>query len=76
MDFSKDITHKHALMSHIEKCRELLDENGHAGALLMDLFNAFDCLDHALLSAKLHAYSLSRSALALIYNYNTRFTRF
>ena len=56
-------------MRLIEKCREFLDKNGHAGALLMDLSKAFDCLDHDLLIAKLHAYGFSRSALELIYSY-------
>ena len=35
----------------------------------MDLSKAFDCLDHDLLIAKLHAYGFSRSALELIYSY-------
>ena len=57
------------LMRLIEKCREFLDKNGHAGALLMDLSKAFDCIDHDLLIAKLHAYGFSRSILELIYSY-------
>ena len=56
-------------MRLIEKCREILDENGRAGALLMDLSKAFDWLDHDLLTTKVHAYGFSRIALALIYSY-------
>ena len=67
--FRKGYSTQHALMRLIEKCREFLDKHGHAGALLMDLSKAFDCLDHDLLIAKLHAYGFGRSALALIYNY-------
>ena len=67
--FRKGYSTKHALMRLIEKCKETLDKNGHAGTLLMDLSKAFDCLDHDLLIAKLHAYRFSRTALALIYSY-------
>ena len=67
--FRKGYSTQHALMRLIEKCKETLDTNGHAGALLMDLSKAFDCLDHDLLIAKLRAYSFSRKALALIYSY-------
>ena len=67
--FRKGYSTQHALMRLIEKCKEFLDQNGHAGALLMDLSMAFDCLDHDLLIAKLHAYCFSRSALELVYSY-------
>ena len=67
--FRKGYSTQHALMRLIEKCREFLDKNGHACALLMDLSKAFDCLDHDLLIAKIHAYGFSRSALELIYSY-------
>ena len=46
-----------------------LDKSGYAGALLMDLSKAFDCIDHELLIAKLHAYGLSRNALKMIHSY-------
>ena len=39
------------------------------GALLTDLSNAFDCLDHELLIAKLNAYGFSLTALKLVHNY-------
>ena len=67
--FRKGCTTQHALMRLSEKCREFLDKNGHAWALLMDPSKAFDCLDHDLLIAKLHAYRFSRSALELVYSY-------
>ena len=67
--FRKGYSTQYALMKLIEKCREFLDKNGHAGALLMDLSKAFDCLDHDLLIAKLHAYGFSRSALEVVYSY-------
>ena len=68
--FCKGYSTQHALMRLIdEKCREFLDKHGHTGALLMDLSKAFDCLDHDLLVAKLHAYGFGRSVLTFIYNY-------
>ena len=42
---------------------------GFAGAILIGLSRAFDCLNHKLLIAKLEAYGFSRSAIKLIYNY-------
>ena len=38
-------------------------------AIFMDLSKAFDCIRHDLLSAKLHAYGLSREALLLVYSF-------
>ena len=35
----------------------------------MELSKAFDCLNHELLLAQLHAYRFSRSALAVIHSY-------
>ena len=46
-----------------------MDSGGVAGAVLMDLSKAFDCLNHELLLAKLHAYGFSKSALTLIHSY-------
>ena len=50
----------------IEKWEKILDDNGYAGAALMDLSNAFYTINHNLLIAKLHAYSFSKEALTLI----------
>ena len=60
---------QHALLRLIEKCRSFLDMKGFAGAILMDLSKAFDCLNDELLIAKLEAYGFSRSALKLVYDY-------
>ena len=56
-------------MAMIEKWRKFLDIGGHAGALLTDLPKTFDCIDHELLIAKLHAYSFDTDALTFIYSY-------
>ena len=42
------------------------------GAILMDLSKAFDCIPHALLVAKLHAYGFDEDALVLTYSYLKR----
>ena len=53
----------------IEKWCKFHDIGGHAGALLTDVSKAFDCIDHELLIAKLHAYGFDTDALKFIYSY-------
>ena len=60
---------QHSLLRLIETCKKALEKGGVAGALLMDLSKAFDCLNHELLIAKLNAYGFSTSALRLIHSY-------
>ena len=60
---------QHALISMLEKWKKSLDNGGFAGAVLMDLSKAFDCVDHELLIAKLNAYGFTRDALKIISNY-------
>ena len=55
----------------MEAWKKAIDSGGVAGAVLMDLSKAFDCLNHELLIAKLNAYGFSRSALLLIHSYLT-----
>ena len=60
---------QHALLKFLGTSKITMDNGGFAGALLMDVSKAFECLNHELLLAKLHAYGFSRSALALIHSY-------
>ena len=46
-----------------------LDKRGFASLLLTDLSEAFDCTDHELLIAKLHAYGFIIKSLELIHSY-------
>ena len=60
---------QYGLLRFLETYKITMDNGGLAGALLMDLSKAFDCLNHELLLANLHVYGYSRSALALIHSY-------
>ena len=69
--FQKGYSAQHALVMLLEKVKISLDEGGKAGAVLMDLSNAFYCIRHDLLIAKLQAYGFSHEALTLINDYLT-----
>ena len=67
--FRKGHSAQHCLLVLIEKCRKVLDKRGFAGLLLTDLSKAFDCIDHELLIAKLHAYGFNIKSLEFIHSY-------
>ena len=67
--YRKGYSAQHALISLIEHWRTALDSKGYAGAVLMDLSKAFDCINHDLLIAKLHAYGFGLESLKLIKSY-------
>ena len=67
--YRKGFSTQHALIAMTEKWRSSLDKRGYAGAVLMDLSKAFDCMNHELLLAKLSAYGFSHGALELINSY-------
>lgn len=67
--YRKGFSAQHALISLIEYWRSILDKRGYAGAVLMDLSKAFDCINHELLLAKLYAYGFSIEALTMIKSY-------
>ena len=69
--FRKGYSTQHSLIVMLEKWRKALDNGKHAAALLTDLSKAFDCLNHSLLIAKLHAYGFDKNSLAFIYSYFT-----
>ena len=53
-----------------------LDNKGFGAAVLMDLSESFDAINHDLLIAKLHAYGLNKSSLKLLFSYlNNRWHR-
>ena len=67
--FRKGYSTQHSLIVMLEKWRKALDNGKLAGALLTDLSKAFDCLNHDLMIAKLHAYGFDYNSLAYIYSY-------
>ena len=67
--FRKGYNTQYALLPMIEKWKQYLDNNGHAGAILMDLSKAFDTINHELLIAKLEAYGFTKNALQILFNY-------
>ena len=69
--YRKGFSVQHAIISMTEKWRKILDNKGFAGAVLMDLSKAFDCMDHELLIAKLSAYGFDKNALKCIKSYLT-----
>ena len=63
---------QHVLIRMIEEWRQNLDNDNVAGAGLMDLSKAFDCIPYDLLIAKLSAYGFHEDALVYIYSYLKR----
>ena len=49
--------------------QKLMDNRGVSGPIFVDLSKAVDCLNRELLSAKLNAHDLSKTALLLIYSH-------
>ena len=67
--FRKGHSTEQCLIIMLEAWKKTLDEKKNAGAILTDLSNAFDCLNHDLLTAKLRAYGFEHDALVFIYSY-------
>ena len=59
------------LLALVEKCKYTFRNNKCAGAILMDLSKAFDCMHHDLLIAKLDAYGITPNSLKLLKSYLT-----
>ena len=52
-----------------EEWKEKLDKGFSAGPVLLDLSEAFDCIPHDLLIAKLNAHGFDRNSLVFVYSY-------
>ena len=67
--FGKAHSTQHALFRLFQKWQKELDSSGIVGTILMDLSQAYDCLLHDLIIAKLEAYGLDTSSLRFIFDY-------
>ena len=67
--FRKGHSTEQCLLHMLETWKKAADEKKIGGAILTDLSKAFDCLNHDLLIAKLHAYGFENSALKFIDSY-------
>ena len=65
----KNFITQHVVIRLVEEQREHLDENFIEDVPLTDLSNAFDCIKHDPLIAKLTAFGFSDSALYFIHSY-------
>ena len=65
----KGYSTQYALLRLIEGLKKCMDKKDVAGAVLMDLTKAFDCLPHILLVAKLKSYGFSDNAMEYMYSY-------
>ena len=72
MRFETKIQCATLLLVIVEKMKKSRDSNGVFGAVLTDLFKAFDCIPHGLLIAKLNAFGFDKKSLSFIsaYLYN------
>ena len=66
--YRKSYSTQQVVIRLLEEWREKLDKNFVVGAVLMDLFKAFDCIPRDLVIAKLAAYGIERKTLRLIYS--------
>ena len=67
--FRKGYSTQHALLRLIEGLKKCLDKKDVAGAVLMDLSKAFDCLPCILLLGKLKSYGFSDNPMEFMYSY-------
>ena len=70
--YRKGFRTQQALLSLLERWKNVLDKKRYGGTALMDLSKAFDTLNHDLLAAKLHAYDFSEESPQLIKSYLTK----
>ena len=69
--YRKGFSTQQALLSVLERWKNVLDKKGYGAAVLRDLSKAFDTLNHNLLIAKLLACGFSEESVQLIKSYLT-----
>ena len=63
--FRKAYSAQNAIFRLIQSWQNEIDDSGFVGTILMDLSEAYDCLPHDLMVAKLEAYDISKESLQL-----------
>ena len=69
--YRKAYNPQHVLKTLIERWKKSLDDKEYSGVVFMDLFKAFETINHDLLIAKLDAYGFDIAALKLMKSYLT-----
>ena len=69
--FRRNHNTQYALLKMIDSWRTLLNRGQKIGAIIMDLSEAFDTLNHKLLLEKLQAYGFDEKSLSFIDSYLT-----
>ena len=67
--FREGLNSQYSHICLLEKWKKSLDRQETSTSLLTDLSKAFDCLNHDVLIAKLHAYGFDDSSLTFISGY-------
>ena len=72
--FRQGFSAQHCLLMLVEKMKKIRDNKGVFVGVLTDLSDAFDCIPHGLLIAKLNAFSFNKKSLSFIsvYLYNRK----
>ena len=60
---------QHCLLVMIKKFKEAIERSNEFGGLLSDLSKVFDCINHALLIAKLYNYEVPPFSINMIFSY-------
>ena len=69
--FRKGYSCENVLLHFVESAKSALDDKKHAGAVMMDLSRAFDCLPPKLLISKFHAFGVAEGSCRLLSSYFT-----